>query len=139
MDKLVSLAAFSGLLIFYSLCANAQSPTPCTKHLQINAATQQKWNPGIVQDNSQPSGGIVYEVKIKVKKKGYIAFQNLIIENQVLDVEVIKDGNRNVKGPFQKNDELSLIARSDKKKSYASPEQTVAAIVASKNAEGAIV
>jgi hypothetical protein len=138
MDKLLALILFSVIFI-YTFSVNAQTPIACNKHLQINSATEQKWNPGIVQDNNEPAGGMVYEIKIKVKKSGYILFQNLIIDNQVLPLEVVKDAKRSAVGPFSKDDVLSLIARTNRKKNYSAPDEAIVRIVNGKNAKAAIV
>ena len=130
------LAFFS--LTLYSITLHAQTPNLCTKHLAVGTSTESNWAPGIVQNNSQPAGGKVYEVQIKIRKNGYITFENLITENEVLPVEIVKDGTRNVAGPFKKGDVLTLIARTDKKKVQPAPENSIALKIKSKNAVGAV-
>jgi hypothetical protein len=140
MDKLVAAAAVTGLFISFSFFAMAQSsPEVCLKHLQVNEAFKQKWNPGIVRNNSKSAGGMMYSIKIKVKKNGYITFNKLITENEVLDVEVTKDGNRNITGPFDKGDEVTIIARSEINKPGPQPDPALSSKVKSKHAAGAIL
>jgi hypothetical protein len=140
MDKFVAVAAVTGLFISFSFFAMAQSsPEVCLKHLQVNEALKQKWNPGIVRNNSKPSGGMMYLIEIKVKKNGYITFNKLITENEVLDVEVMKGGNRNVTGPFEKGDAVTIIARSEINKQSPAPDSAISSKIKSKHAAGAIL
>lgn len=128
---------FTGLLFLCSFTINAQKF--CLKDIDVASASKENWAPGIVKNNSEPSGGIIFEISIKIKRNGDITFQDLILEDQVLPIEVTKDGKRNVPGPFQKGDELVLIARSDKKKSPATPDQSVIRELNAKKTEGALL
>jgi hypothetical protein len=139
MDKLAGLAAISALLTFCSFFTNAQTPDVCTKHLIIQQATHEKWNPGITLNNSKASGGVVYTVKIKIRTNGYVTFNNLITENEVLPVEILKDGARNVSGSFKKGDVITLIARSDKNMTQGPPDPTISSKLKNRNAEAVIL
>jgi hypothetical protein len=138
MSKSISKIV-SGFFIFFVFAANSQTPEICLKHLQLGNTTQEHWTPGIVRSNSDVNGGIIYEIGIKVKKGGYITFQNLITEGQVLEVELIKDGKRNAAGPFKKGDEITLIARSDKQRPVEKPDDLTADKLKSKRAAGGIL
>jgi hypothetical protein len=119
--------------------AVAQSPKFCKKHLQISEAKQEKWNPGIVKKNSDQAGGIIYSLKIKVRKSGYVTFEKLIIDGQALDVEVIQNGTRDVQGPFQKGDEITLKARSDKKHEIVKADESIVKKLTEKHSVAAIL
>jgi hypothetical protein len=136
MHKFVGLAVISGLLVSYSFFTQAQSvPELCNKHLRVSEASAEKWNPGIVVNNGQHSGGMIYSIQIKIRKNGYVTFNNLILESEVLPIEVVKDGKRDVNGSFKKGDVITLIARSDKKKPQNPPGSPISTKLKNKKAE----
>jgi hypothetical protein len=136
----ISCRPVSLMVVFFLLSIQAKAQTPaCSKHLKIEESTQRNWNPGIVQQNAGDTGGLIYEVKIKVKKGGYITFQNLIIEDQVLDVEVKQNGDRQAEGPFKKRDEVVLSARTDKTKSPVAAPNEITLTMKKKNATAALL
>jgi hypothetical protein len=140
MNKFAGLAAIAALLILSSSFANAQSaPNICTKDLTIEQASQEKWNPGIVLNNSKASGGIAYKIKIKIRTTGYVIFNNLITENEALPVEILKDGTRSAGGSFKKGDVVTLIARSDKNMTQSPPDSLISSKLKNKNLEAAIL
>jgi hypothetical protein len=126
--------------IFFIVSIDVTSQTPvCTKHLKIEESTQRNWNPGVVKENSAQAGGDIFEVKIKVKKGGYITFEKLIIEDQALAVEVKQDGNRGAQGPFKKGDEIILTSRTDKEEPFNKADQAIVTTINNKNAIGAVL
>lgn len=132
-------AMFFGFFIFCGLTTNAQTPTICVKPVQVSEATRENWSPGIVRENTANAGGVIYQVSVKIKKKGDITFHNLIVNDQVLDIEVVKYGDRNAPGPFVKGDELLLIGRSDRSKEAAGADASLLQKVKEQKAEGAIL
>lgn len=138
MNKLVGVALLSTLIFVSTINSSAQTEV-CTKHLILKEASQAKWNPGIVKSNSESSGGKTFEVRIKVRKQGYLTIENLITENEVISFEVIQNGNRNAKGPFKKGDELLIVGRTDRKKQESAPAVTLVDMLRSEKAAGAIV
>jgi len=129
--------------LLFNIClfrwAAAQSPEACNKHLQIREATKETWSPGVVRKNSDQAGGVIYEVKIKIRKSGSINFQKLITDGQSFDIELVKDGERNAHGPFKKGDEVKLIARTDKKQEATKADDSVMKMLAEKDATSAIL
>lgn len=85
-------------------------PRISDKNIKIISATQESWSPGIVQNNSQPGGGMMYQVKAEIKKDGEFAFDSLVTLTGSLPLEVIKNTTRNYKGPFRKGESILLIA-----------------------------
>lgn len=85
-----------------------------SKHVKINAATQMSWSPGMIQQNSAPAGGKVFEVAIKIKKRGDYVFEKMIVDGQSLDIEMVKDGKRGIDGPYKKCSKWHIISRSDR-------------------------
>lgn len=74
------------------------------------------WNPGMVQQNSEPGGGMVYDLQIKIRKKGVYDFEKLIVDNESLDVEWAgKDGKSSGNAFIKKCAKRQLIARSSKR------------------------
>lgn len=139
MLKPTGLAIFIGLLFLCTFTVHAQSPVFCLKHVEVVSATRENWAPGIVKNNEERTGGIICEISVRIKKNGDITFQDLILEDQVLTVEVSKDGKRNVPGPFKKGDQLLLIARSDKKQSPVAPDASVVLQMKTKDTAGALL
>jgi hypothetical protein len=133
--------ATSAILIFSSFFSNVHStPDVCRKHLQVIEASQARWNPGIVLSNNNPSGGIIYTIKIKIRTNGYVTFNNLITGNETLAVEVEKDGTRTTSsGTFTKGDVITLIARSDRAKTQVPPDQSINSKLQNRKAEAAIL
>jgi hypothetical protein len=139
MRKPLGIAMFTGLLFLCTFSIYAQSPAFCLKHVEVVTAFKENWVPGVVKNNEDRAGGTIFEISVRIKKNGGITFQQLILENQILSIEVTKDGKRNVPGPFNKGDELVLIARSDKNKSTAPPDDSAIRQLKAKNAEGALL
>lgn len=137
MLKPPGIATFTGLLLLCTFNIHAQKF--CLKDIDVASASKENWAPGIVKNNAEPAGGIIFEVSVRIKKNGEITFQDLILEDRVLPIEVTMDGKRNVPGPFKKGDELVLIARSDKKNSPVTPDQSIIRELKAKNIEGALL
>ena len=132
-------AIFFGFILFRAFTINAQTPTVCLKPVQVAEATKENWAPGIVRENSANAGGVIYQVSVKIRKKGDVTFQSLIVDDQVLNIEAVKYGERNASGPFLKGDELLLIARSDQSKEAAGADAPLLQKVEEQKAEGAIL
>jgi|GEM_PF-5465901 len=115
MNRLSIAAIFIGSCLCFSLSANAQSPKLCSRHFRILSATKEAWSPGIVRNNNEIAGGVNYELKIKVRRKAPLEFQNLTAENKTLKIEVRKGGEP-LTASTKKGDVLTLIARYDLKK-----------------------
>ena len=92
-----------------------------------------------MKKNSYQAGGIIYSLKIKVRKSGYVTFEKLIIDGQALDVEVIQNGARDVQGPFQKGDEVTLTARSDRKHEPVKADESIVKKLTEKHSVAAIL
>jgi hypothetical protein len=70
----------------------------------------------MVQQNAEPGGGKIYEIQIKIRKKGDYVFEKLIVDNESLDVEWVgKDDLHSEGGMIKKCSRWQLIARSDKR------------------------
>jgi hypothetical protein len=119
--------------------AQAQSPKLCTKHFLVEEATIENWNSGIVRNNSDTTGGRIFSVKINIKSKGYITFTNLIINNQQLPIEAIRNGARTFQGKVSYGDSLTLICRTEKKIDYPPGDKTIVDKVKARGDMGAIV
>ncbi len=132
-------AAINGFLILCSVTLYAQAPRICNRPVQLLDATRQNWAPGIVQENSQSSGGMIYELSVRIRKKGNVTFDKLIVNNQMLDVEAVQDGQRHVAGPFRKGDRILLIARFDRSKSPEPADENILARLKNKDAEAALL
>ena len=128
-----------GVSFLCALTINAQTPTICVKPVQVSDATRENWSPGIVRENTGNAGGVIYQVSVKIRKKGEVSFNSLIVDGQVLDIESVKYGERNAAGPFMKGDELLLIARSDRSKHIAGADASLLERVKDHKAEGAIL
>lgn len=103
-----------------------------SKHFKVIDASQHKWSPGVVQKNSEPAGGVIYEIKIKMKKNG-VKVDQFITENKSLKIEINKGAERHAGGPFRKGDQLTIVARSE---SSSPVGENWAAAIATKNKTG---
>ena len=86
-----------------------------SKHVKIMAASEMSWSPGMVQQNSKPEGGKIYELAIKIRKRGDYIFEKIIVDNQSLDAEMVKDGQRGIEGPYKKCSKWQVVSRTNKK------------------------
>jgi hypothetical protein len=112
------------LLLLVSPCLFGQVKIS-SKHFKIIEASQHKWTPGVAQENAKQVGGLIYEIKLRVKKKGSLQFDQFISEGKALGIEVTRDSERNAKGPFNKGDVLTLIARTDVSQAATVPDQVL--------------
>ena len=102
-------------LIFFLVLNNSIAQSQITsKHLRVLNASEQSWSPGIVRQNTEPAGGKVYEIHIKVRKRGAYNFESLLVGNEKLDIEIAQNGERNLSNAFYKKcSKWQLIARSN--------------------------
>lgn len=121
----LALLPFLPVLLFGQVKTSA-------KDIKIISATKENWSPGTVQNNSQPGGGMIYQVIAEIKKSGEFNFDSLVTAEGSLLVEVTKNNSRNYKGPFKKGDRLVLIAYQKKQKEFQKNSPAIQAIV-SKN------
>ena len=106
------------VLVLFVLVINFSFAQPqiTSKHIKVLTATKMSWNPGMVQQNSGPGGGMVYEIQIKIRKKGDYDFEKLIIDNESLDIELAGNDEKNSGNAFiKKCSKWQLIARSSKR------------------------
>ncbi len=130
------------ILIFCLLCVGSSSVaqvTPTRKYVKVLEATQRRWSPGTVQKNTNPSGGFIFEIKVRVKKSGDWHFQQGAFDNKTLPIEVTKQGERTVQGPWRKREVLTLIARTNDAATAAQVEEEIARAMASSEAAGWLV
>ncbi len=109
------------LCVTLVLPVHAQTPEFCLKPVKVIEATQERWAPGVVRDNAAQEGGTIYRISVRIRKKGDVTFQGLILNEGTLEIEAINDGQRNASGPFSKGEELLLVARSEKKATPTTP------------------
>lgn len=138
MLRLFAIAGLSGLLISFTH-AQAQSPTVCLRPLAVKEATEESWAPGVVRENTTAAGGSLYRISVIVRKKGNVLFDKLILNDQVLTIEAVHEGQRHADGPFSKGDEVLLIARSDRARPGSTPEDAVVSMIKKRNAAGALL
>lgn len=70
----------------------------------------------MVQQNAEPDGGSIYEIQMKIRKKGDYDFQKLIVDNESLDLELVGNDNMNSGNAFiKKCSKWQLVARSSKR------------------------
>jgi len=105
--------------LFFALLLLATVPTTAqlvksTRYFRILEATESSWAPGIVQKKGEPSGGMIYEVHLRIRKGGAINIQGLIVNGTLLPVEIIKDQQRNFSGTLKNRDIVTLVARTEK-------------------------
>lgn len=110
-DKSVLLLLF----VFVINCSFAQSQIT-SRHIKVLTATKKSWNPGIVQQNAEPGGGKIYEMQIKIRKKGNYDFEKLVVDNESLEIELSgMDGQESGNAVIKKCSKWQLIARSSKR------------------------
>lgn len=95
------------LLSYIPISCAVQSSA--TKHLTVLEATERTWKPGIVKNNTQRSGGKIYDITLSVRESGRFKFQSLTVGQQMLDVQLKEARNENL----VKGDTVRLVARTD--------------------------
>lgn len=70
----------------------------------------------MVQQNAEPDGGRIYEMQIKIRKRGDYDFKKLIVDNESLKIELVGNDAVNSGNAFiKKCSKWQLIARSSKR------------------------
>ncbi len=139
MANNLTLAFVCSICLCLASESYAQSPEICTKPLQVMQATHEAWVPGIVQNNSVQAGGTIYRISLKIKKRGGVTFQKLILADRVLDVEANHNGQRGAIGPFGKRAQVEIIARTEKQAPTIAPDEYMIRALTSENAQALIL
>lgn len=113
MTRLALTGSFLLITIILTVDCMAQVPVKRRCAFTVSEATQETWSPGIVADPASSSGGMLYRITVRTRKKG-ISFHQLVTSDARVDIEVVRGAERNATGPFAKGEELVLVARSAK-------------------------
>jgi hypothetical protein len=126
------------LWLCYPIVLSGQSKIS-DKHFKITSATKESWSPGTVQDNAPSGGGLMYQIKLEVKKSGDFKFDSLITEAGALPLEVIKNAIRNYKGPLKKGERILLIAYQENQKSFTANSLAVQSLISDRKNQPALI
>lgn len=119
----ISLAMFVSNLAFAQLEISI-------KHLKVVNSSQMAWSPGTVRENSSPGGGNIYQIEIKIKKKGEYQFEKMIKDGESLDLEMTSKGVQQAAGNFKRCAKWQIIARSNRRTPFEIEDDQVKFIVA---------
>jgi hypothetical protein len=126
--------AFKQILCLFLLANSclvfSQEPEISKKHIKIRSAVSSGWSPGIVKENSQPAGGLLYQIELKVKRSGDFKFEGLITSGEKLTIGLVKDNERNPSGPFSKRTKLQIVSRSNRASPSAQEDTTIHKLIA---------
>ncbi len=83
------------------------------QYVKVLDATQRRWSPGTVQKNTNASGGFIFQFRVKIKRGGDWQFQQGVFDNKSMPIEVTRQTERNVQGPWRRRELLTLVCRTD--------------------------
>lgn len=113
--RVLCLKVLAVVVLVCAFNASQAQTSVSSKHLKIISAHEMKWSPGMVQQNSEPSGGKVFDVVVKIRKKGDYVFEKMITENQSLDMEAPKNMKGEENQGFKKCSKWQVVARSNRR------------------------
>jgi len=109
------------------------------QYVKVLEATQRRWSPGTVQKNTSTSGGFIFEIRVKIKRGGDWQFQQGVFDKKAMPIEVTRQTERNVQGPWRRREVLTLVGRTDDGATATPADEAIVDVILQAGAHTALV